>query len=247
MNKRHEQILKIISREKETTVSRLSELLNVSVVTVRSDLRFLEDQNLINRSHGRASLPDTDDIAHRLSINYSVKLRIAEKAAEQVNEGETILLESGSSIALMARVLSYRKNINVITNNAFVARQMKDAEDINVILIGGIFQKESETLVGSMVKEYLAYYNFSKVFLGIDGFTINEGVMCRDLDRADIMTEFIKKAEKVYILSDSGKMGVSAVRTVCGPEEIDCVVTDSAIAPEYRDFFEKSDTGLLLV
>ena len=241
MNSRHEQILNIINREKEVTVSRLSNLLNVSLVTIRSDLRYLEEQKLIRRSHGGASLPSTDDISHRLSINYTKKQRIAVKASELIEEGETILLEAGSCVALLAQELSSRSNINVITNNTFVARQLKESESINVILMGGIFQKESETLVGAMVQEYLEYYNFSKVFLGMDGFTKEHGAMCRDLDRAEVMTDFVRKSSEVYFLSDSGKMGTSAIRTICKPDEIDCIITDTDLSEDYKKYLKQQE------
>ncbi|MGL1892698.1 MAG: DeoR/GlpR family DNA-binding transcription regulator [Spirochaetaceae bacterium] len=246
MNKRHEQILNIVSKEKEISVNSLSEILNVSLVTIRSDLRLLEEQNLLIRTHGGASLSPTDDISHRLSINYSLKQKIAYAAAEQVEEGETILLEAGSCVALMAQALATRKNINVITNNAFVARQMKDSKSINVILIGGIYQKESESMVGTMVPEYLSYYNFTKVFIGMDGFTKEHGAMCRDLDRSEVMSEFVKRGKKVYILSDSGKMGKTAVKTICKPEDINCIITDADVSAEYQDFLRENNVELIM-
>ena len=247
MNNRHEQILNILSREKEISVNRLSDLLKVSLVTIRSDLRFLEEQNLLERTHGGACLFATDDISHRMSINYSVKQKIAHAAADLVEEGDTILLEAGSTVALMAQILSERKNLNVITNNAFVARQFKKSESVNVILMGGIYQKQSETMIGSMVRKYLSFYNFTKVFLGIDGFTMKNGAMCRDLDRSEVMSEFVKKGEQVFILTDSGKMGKSAVRTICSSEEINCVITDTGIDDEYETFFKKKGIKLVTV
>lgn len=247
MNKRHEKILNIISREKEISVHRLSVLLNVSLVTVRSDLRFLEQQKLLVRTHGGASLSATDDISHRLSINYSIKQKIARAAAEFVDEGDTILLEAGSTVALMAQILSSRKNLNVITNNAFVARQFKDSESVNVILMGGVYQKQSETMVGSVVREYLSYFNFTKVFMGIDGFTREQGAMCRDLDRSDVMSEFVKKGKEVYILSDSGKMGKSALCTICRADRINRLISDDDMSAEYQKFFREKGIDLILV
>ena len=247
MNNRHEQILNILSREKEISVNRLSDLLNVSLVTIRSDLRFLEEQNLLERTHGGACLSTTDDISHRLSINYSVKQKIAHAAADLVEDGDTILLEAGSTVALMAQILSERKNLNVITNNAFVARQFKKSGSVNVILMGGIYQKQSETMIGPMVREYLTFYNFTKVFLGIDGFTMENGAMCRDLDRSEVMSEFVKKGEQVFILTDSGKIGKSAVRTICSPEEINCVITDTGIDDEYETLFKIKGIKLVTV
>lgn len=245
MNSRHEQILNIISRENEVTVNHLSDLLKVSLVTIRSDLRNLEERKLLIRTHGGAALPPVDDISHRLSINFSKKLRIAAAAAREVEEGETILLEAGSCVALMAQALAERKNLNIITNNAFVARQLKDSSAVKVILMGGLYQKESETMVGPMISQYLSYYNFSRVFLGMDGFTMEGGVMCRDLERAEVMSRFVEKGEKIYVLSDSGKMGRTAVRSVCRPEELDCLITDDQLGDEYRSFLKEKRVALI--
>ncbi|MBB6479794.1 DeoR/GlpR family DNA-binding transcription regulator [Spirochaeta isovalerica] len=247
MINRHEQILNIVNRENEVSVNRLAELLKVSLVTIRSDLRALEEEKLLMRTHGGAALPPVDDITHRLSINFPTKKRIAAAAADLVKDGETILLEAGSTISLMARFLAERKDLNVITNNAFVARQFKNSLSVNVILMGGLFQKESETLVGPLVAEYLSYYNFSKVFLGMDGFTSDEGLMCRDLERAEVMARFVEKGETIYVLSDSGKFGKTAVRTVCPPGDIDCIITDGNLEESYRTFFTGIGTEILEV
>jgi len=246
MNTRHEEILNILGREKEASVTRLSEQLNVSLVTIRSDLRTLEDQNLLNRTHGGAELPPTDDISFRMSINYRVKQKIASAAASFVQEGDTILLEAGSCVALMARELAGRSGINVLTNNAFIARQFRESRGVNVILMGGIYQKESETMVGAMVKEYLRYYNFSKVFIGMDGFTMEQGAMCRDLERAEVMAEFVRLGARVCFLSDSSKLGRTAVRTICPPESMDCLITDPEVPAEYRGFFRDREIELVM-
>jgi DeoR/GlpR family transcriptional regulator of sugar metabolism len=247
MINRHEQILNIVNREKEVSVNRLSELLKVSLVTIRSDLSTLENQSLLMRTHGGAALPPVDDITHRLSINFPVKQRIAAAAADLVEEGDTILLEAGSSIALMARRLAERKNLNVISNNAFVARQFKNSTAVNVILIGGYYQKESETMVGPMVSRYLDYYNFSKVFLGMDGFTREGGLMCRDLERAEVMSRFVEKGKKIHVLSDSGKLGKTAVRTVCSAGDIDCLITERGVEESYRSYFRETGVDLIEV
>ncbi len=182
-----------------------------------------------------------------MSIHFSEKQRIAAAAAEEVEENETVLLESGSSVALMAHLLSRRRNINVITNNAYVARQLKPSSDTKVFLLGGVYQKESETMVGPFVSEYLSQFNFSKVFLGMDGFVMDQGPMCRDVDRAEVIREFVNRDVQVYVISDSTKMGNIAIRTICKPERIDCLITDDGIDPEYKAYFENSATRLVLV
>lgn len=229
MNQRQKNILQLVSLGGEVSVQELSDNLDVSLVTIRSDLRSLEDQDLLVRTRGGAALSSKDDIAHRLGINTSAKLRIAKAAAALVNEGDTILLEAGSCIALMARELKGFQSLNVLTNNAFVARQLKDADGVRVILLGGEFQKGSETMVGPMIREYMSYYHYSKVFLGMDGFTAEDGAMCRDIDRAEVMREFVIQGSEVILLSDSSKFGEKAVRSFASSKEIDKIVTDCEI------------------
>ncbi len=245
MIERHEKILQLIEREKDVSVNDLSEQCGVSLVTIRSDLRALEEQNLLIRTHGGASLPSVDDISRRMGINHKAKQRIAAAAASLVKKGDTILLEAGSSIALMARELAVREDINVITNNAFVARQFNGSKGINVILLGGKFQQESETMVGPMIAEYLKYYNFSKVFLGLDGFTLDKGAMCRDMERGEVMKEFIRQGREICFLSDSSKFGKTAVKTVCPPEGMDYLITDRDLAVDYREYFRSGNVELL--
>jgi DeoR/GlpR family transcriptional regulator of sugar metabolism len=229
MNQRQKSILQLVSQGREVSVQELSDKLDVSLVTIRSDLRSLEEQDLLVRTRGGAALSSKDDIAHRLGINTSAKLRIAKAAAALVNEGDTILLEAGSCIALMARELKGFQNLNVLTNNAFVARQLKDAPGVRVILLGGEFQKGSETMVGPMIREYMSYYHYSKVFLGMDGFTPEDGAMCRDIDRGEVMKEFVEQGSEVILLSDSSKFGEKAVRSFASVKEINKIVTDCDI------------------
>ncbi|MDC7233789.1 MAG: DeoR/GlpR family DNA-binding transcription regulator [Spirochaetales bacterium] len=225
MNQRQKRILHLVSQG-DVSVQELSDKLAVSLVTIRSDLRVLEEQDLLVRTRGGAALPAKDDIAHRLGINTSAKIRIARAAASMIEEGDTILLEAGSCIALLARELKEFRNLNVLTNNAFVARQLKEAPGVRVILLGGEFQKGSETMVGPMIREYMSYYNFSKVFMGMDGFTAEDGAMCRDIDRAEVMREFVRQDAQVILLSDSSKFGAKAVRSFANVDEIDTIITD---------------------
>ncbi|MCK5207522.1 MAG: DeoR/GlpR transcriptional regulator, partial [Cyclobacteriaceae bacterium] len=100
MNDRHNNILRLLSKDHETSVKILTEALNVSLVTIRQDLNFLEKEGLLRRIHGGAVLKDADDIANRLGVDYERKLKIAKKAADFVSPGETVLIESGSVNAL---------------------------------------------------------------------------------------------------------------------------------------------------
>ena len=152
MNDRHNNILKLLSKDHETSVKILTESLDVSSVTIRQDLNFLEKEGLLRRVHGGAVLKDADDIANRLGVDYERKLSIAKKAASFVNFGETVLIESGSVNALLARELVKKGQINILTTNIFIARQFRKIKEANIILLGGIYQHQSESMVGKITK-----------------------------------------------------------------------------------------------
>ena len=233
MNQRHNNILKLLSKDHETSVKILTEALEVSSVTIRQDLNFLEKEGLLRRVHGGAVLKDADDIANRLGVDYERKLSIAKKAASFVTSGETVLIESGSVNALLARELVKKGHINILTTNIFIARQFRKIKEANIILLGGIYQHQSESMVGKITKLCIDNINFSKAFIGIDGFTDESGFTSRDFFRAEISTHIIQKCKDVFIVSDSGKFGKVAITNICSPSDIKHIVTDSDLSDAY--------------
>ena len=246
MNKRHRQILNIMSNGKKVAVNNLAEELGVSQATVRQDLTALEEQGFLKRVHGGAVLDETDDISHRMGINYEQKLMIARTAVSFVDEGETIFIESGSINSLFAQeVVRERKTTTIITSNAFIARQIGKNSEGRIILLGGIYQPESECLVGNLVKECLKHLNFSKAFIGVDGFASDTGFTGKDMMRADINAEIIRRSPKTYILTDSSKFGKIALSKYCSAEDVEYLITDKGISEEYRAVFR--DAGVYII
>lgn len=227
-------------------MSDLSTHLKVSTVTVRQDLNFLESEGLVRRIHGGAVLEDADDLSNRLGFNYDKKLRIARKAASLVNEGETILIESGSTNALLARELVKKRNVTLITTNVFIARQFRRNEQTSIILLGGIYQQTSESLVGKITKVCLDQINFDKAFIGIDGYTTEAGFTLSDLFRAEISSYIIQKSSDVTIISDSSKFGNTELTNICYPSDIKQIVTDSELEVKYKEEFELAKVDLIL-
>ena len=246
MNLRQKQLLTILSDGRQASVNDLSERLSVSPATVRQDLSGLERQGFLRRVHGGALIDDTDDISHRMAINYEKKVSIAREARKLVQEGETIFIEAGSVNALLAKEVAPVANLTIATCNAFIARQAANESSSNVILLGGIYQTESQSLVGNLAKLCLANINFSKVFIGVDGFTVENGFTGRDMMRAEVNQEIIAKATEVVILTDSSKFGKIALARYCDAEAIDYLITDGDIPGEYRRYFESSPVKLIL-
>jgi len=237
MNGRQKSILELLTKSQELSVNELVAKFGVSHVTIRGDLDYLEKENLLKRVHGGARLQSEDDIAQRISINYPKKNAIAIKAALFVEPGDSIFIDAGSVNALFARELAQLSNIQVITSNIFIARQLKKS-GVNVMILGGVFQHDSESVVGSLAKMGLLQINFSKAFIGVDGITKSHGFASNDMMRAEIAREAILRAKQRFILSDSTKIGKIAACTVCMIDEADYLITDDGIGDKQRKKFE---------
>jgi DeoR/GlpR family transcriptional regulator of sugar metabolism len=246
LNQRQNEILKILGENGRTSVNALSERLGVSSVTIRQDLNVLEGEGLLNRVHGGAVLRDADDLASRLGINYDRKLRIARKVATRVTEGETVLIESGSLNALLARELSQIGRVTIVTTNVYIARQFRKNNQASIILLGGIYQHESETLVGQITRSCIDQLHIDKAFIGIDGYTTSNGFMVRDLFRAEISSHIILKAGDVFIVSDASKFGRKGLATICRLDEIQHVATNTDLDTGFRKEFTQAGIDLIL-
>ena len=237
MTKRLDRILKFLSEQHKVTVIELAEEVNVSPATIRQDLTVLEREGLLVRNHGGAELRDSDDLAHRMAINYEDKIKIAHRAVELVDDGDTIFVESGSTNAIFVKELTATKRVTIITSNAFIARKVDPSHGGSVILIGGVFQRESESIVGNMAKSNIDQVNFNRAFLGIDGFTMETGFTGRDMMRAEIVNYIVSKAREICILTDSSKFGQVHLSRCCGLENVTRIITDSNLSEPYRTAF----------
>lgn len=246
LNERQNKILKLLGKNDQTSVNELSENLNVSSVTIRQDLKFLEAEGLLKRVHGGAVLKDADDLTNRLGMNYEKKLRIAKRVASYVNEGETILIESGSVNVLLARELLRIKKVTIITTNVYIARQFRKNDQANIIILGGIYQHDSETLVGKITKACIDQINIDKAFIGIDGYSSDAGFTIRDLFRAEVSSYIIQKARDVFIVSDSSKFGKTELTNICYPKDIQHLATNTELSSEFQKELIKAGVDLIL-
>jgi DeoR/GlpR family transcriptional regulator of sugar metabolism len=246
LNERQNRILGILGKDMQTSVLTLSEILGVSSVTIRQDLNHLEAEGLLKRVHGGAVLKDGDDLDNRLGKNYEKKLRIAKKVASRVHEGETILIESGSANVLLARELVKIKKVTIMTTNLYIARQFRRNEQANIVILGGIYQHDSETLVGKITKACIDQVNIDKAFIGIDGYTAENGFMLRDLFRAEISSYIIQNSKDLFVVSDSSKFGCTGLTSICSLKDIQHVATDDDLEQGYRKELTEAGIDLIL-
>ena len=242
-------VLEAIFKSGTCRVADLAVDLGVSEVSVRKSLNKLERQGLVRRYHGEARLYDGDDIPFRMHLHYPEKQAIARRAAELVAPGDTILLEAGSAIAMFAQRIRDTKGLTVVTTNLFIARSFRGSRT-QVVVLGGLYQEESESLVGPSVCEAVKQIGFSKAFIGVSGFTLSSGFMLNDVSRADVTRAILERAAacgaRTWVLTDSSKFGVSHAAVVCpDPSLLSGIVTDPGIAEEYRSHFLKAGLQIL--
>ncbi|GAA5351113.1 DeoR/GlpR family DNA-binding transcription regulator [Streptococcus uberis] len=233
---RLEKIIQLVSDHKRIDVNSLSELLGVSKVTVRKDLDKLESKGLLRREHGYAVLNSGDDLNVRLSYNYNVKRKIAEKAAELVQDNDTIMIESGSTCALLAEVLCQTKrNIKIITNSCFIANFLRQYDSCQIILLGGNYQPNSEVTVGPLLKQMVDLFHVDRVFAGTDGFSPEVGFMCKDMMRCEGVQYMADAAEETIILTDSSKFSKPSLVHQLSLDRVNRVITDKELDEENRN------------
>jgi DeoR/GlpR family transcriptional regulator of sugar metabolism len=230
-------------------VADLATELNVSEVSVRKSLDELERQGIVRRFHGEARIYSGDDIPFRMHVHYAEKQEIAARAASLVEPGDTILLEAGSAIAMFAERIKDVRGLTVITSNLYIARLFRGSK-VSVIILGGLYQEESESLVGPAVCEALRSIGFSKSFIGVSGFTVAGGFMLNDIARAEVTRSILERGAacraKAWVLTDSSKFGVSHAAVVCSELSLIAgVVTDSGIPDECRRHLEASGVEVL--
>lgn len=239
MNERQLSILNKVTTSTKINVANLAKEFGVSQVTIRQDLKTLESNGMLKRFHGGAMPVSDDDMMKRLSYNYEVKLAIAKEAASLVKNGETVLIESGSTNVLFAVELTKKTDVTIITNSAFICRYIRDMGNTKIVLLGGDYQQESEVLVGPLTVNSLKQFFVDKVFIGVDGFSKKVGFTCVNMMRAEVARNMALQANHVIVLTDSTKFSSLGVSRQFTPEEVSTVITDKNITEEELAILEE--------
>ena len=246
MNKRQSQILDLLTQNKKLKVTELSEVLNVSQVTIRKDLSALEESGIIVREHGYAKLNESDDINNRLAYHYDIKQKIAERAVESIEDGETVMIESGSCCALVAlEIAKTKKDVTLITNSAFIADYIRKTGNVRIILLGGEYQEESQVMVGPITRKCAEGFFVDKLFVGTDGFTKETGFTGNDYMRSEAVKDMAKQASNVIIVTDSVKFQQKGVVSLMDTKKVSYVYTDSNIPEDAEEYLVENNIKVI--
>ena len=247
-NERQLRIISLLQSQEKVSVSELTAEFGVSLVTVRQDLKKLEDQGVLTRTHGGAVAVDNGyDTSTRMWNNYEKKQRIVQRAAGLVSDGETIIIETGSTCSLLARELATKRGITIITNSVFLCNFVRACSSLDVVLLGGSFQHDAEANVGPLTKLGLAQFSVDKCFIGADAISEDKGVSTINLFRAEVARAMAKSAKKMIVLATSDKVGASAVASSFPLASVHTVITDKDLSREGRSLLDGAGVEVITV
>jgi DeoR/GlpR family transcriptional regulator of sugar metabolism len=226
---RRKEIVAYLGQESELAVEELAQKLEVSEVTVRRDLADLENQGLITRTRGGAALPlrgIEPMFNQRRKENLELKQKIAKYAASQIQSGEVVALDIGTTTAELAKELVKRDDITVFTSSFQVASILAKSR-LQVYMIGGYIRKLELSMVGSIALETIRKFNFDRFYMGLASVCDEGGPTDYCIEEAEVKRAFIERSKKVIALVDKTKFGSKSLVKICDFEEIDQMVTNN--------------------
>ena len=236
IEERRRRIRELLREEGRVRVEALAARFGISQVTIRADLSILESAGALTRTHGGAlSLPEADQSLDVKQLQHRAeKQRIAAAAAGLIRDGETIILDSGTTTAEIARHIRTLdlKSINVITNALNIAALLIDVPSVRLIVPGGILRRESNSLSGPMAESTLATLRANRLYLGADGIDPQIGVMTPHLAEAELNAKMIGISQQVVVVADSSKFARRNISLIARVEQLHMLITDRSAPPD---------------
>ncbi|MBR5042634.1 MAG: DeoR/GlpR transcriptional regulator [Bacteroidales bacterium] len=236
---RRSAILQRLRENSSVTVAQLSEQFGVSEVTIRKDLTILKDRKLLIRVHGgaimEASIPQEEVESHDINvkkfINVKEKEAIGRAAAAHIKDGDTIMIDSGTTALEVARNLHKFRDLTIITNSVNAMLEALKYNRFKVILLGGIVRGDSLSTVGALAESNLKLFYCDKLFLGVDSFSVEAGLSTPSVEEASTNQVMISRAREVIAVFDSSKINKRSFAFIAMPDKINTVIIDSNLSP----------------
>ena len=248
---RRRAILEILNREGRVLVLDLAKRFETSQVTIRKDLEELHAHGVIHRTHGGA-LParegalEDPTLREKEKLHRKEKLRIAEASARLVQEGQVVILDSGTTTTAIARALRHFQNLTIVTNAVNIAAELSGTA-VEVILTGGTLRKNSFSLVGPIAEETLHRLNADLLFLGVDGFDVHYGLSTPNLLEAKVNRVMVEVAKRTVAACDSSKFGRRSLSLIAPPQALHEVITDRGAPKSDLKALQKAGIEVTLV
>ncbi len=248
---RRTQILQIARKAGRVKVNELVRRFNTSAVTIRNDLNELHQRGLVLRSHGGAVLPDTilreSPVHERLKAHAEEKRRIGAMAATLINDGETVILDSGTTTLEIARQIKKKQGLQIITNGVNIAAELLDARGVQVFIVGGTVRGESASISGRFTEEMVEQFSADKMFLSGAGCDLDFGVSGANLEETMVNRAMLRISREIILVSDASKFSKRSMSRIAPFSEIDTVISDTGLGEEIQVTLRALGCNLILV
>jgi DeoR/GlpR family transcriptional regulator of sugar metabolism len=254
MQERHDKIINLLMNQQSVTVAELSEMFDVSLVTIRSDLNQMAEQGRIMRTHGGARLAGERarqeySFTAQQRINAPQKQLIGGAAASLIQSGEAILLDASTTAFAVGEALKKRTdlyNVTVVTTGIWTALELLSIPQLDIVLIGGHVRTATGSITGFIAHDNLGRFNFQKAFLGAWGITLEEGLMDSPMAEVDLKRTIISRSQELIAVVDGSKFGRTSLATFAPASEASLIITDDSIPPEIHEQFRSNEIDLFI-
>lgn len=241
---RHQIIIDLINKHRVVKVQDLMATFNVSIETVRRDLDYLESQGHLRKVYGGAviseKLAEEPSYSVREVAHLEEKRQIGIKCAELVKDGETLIIDLGTTTLEVAKNLKRKKNLTVITNAINIALELINVKDFRVFLAGGLLRYGDLSCSGFLTSGFLKQFNVDKAIIGVGGITLEDGISDYHVEEAGTRRLMIEQSNKVIAVADYSKFGVKAFTKVCDLSDVDVLVTDWNVDEQLLKKYKKT-------
>jgi len=253
--KRAKEILRLLLSHGKASVEELTQLFATSPASIRRDLVRLEERGLVHRTHGGAMLAGQTYEPFRFDASFHVregrfapeKQRIAIKAADLVQENETIGFTAGTTTTQVARALRLRNGLHIITNAVNIGMELSSSNGLDTTLTGGCMRWPGAfSLIGPATLEALNVVMMDKVFVGVCGIDPQHGATTIEADEAAVFRAMTRRAKQVIVVADSSKVGMTSPAVICPVTDVDILITDDGISDEAIKAFQRSHVQVII-
>jgi len=247
---RRKKILELLQEEGSARVSSLSKLFEVSEPTVRQDLERLEADGYISREHGGAHLKTIPEQVRSLTLqhteNMDKKMRIGKKAAGMIEDGDFIILDSGTTVTEIAKNLQSKKGLKIITNSLNIALLLGAHHEFEVMVTGGEFKAPTLSLTGEKAADFFEQIYVNKLFLATGGVSIETGLTYPGFNDIQVKKAMIESATETYLVADSTKIGRTSFAALGPVELVQYLITDADINPKTKQQLENRGIQVII-
>lgn len=247
-------VVEDVQRNQQLSVADLSQRFGVSEATIRRDLDYLEQMGLLQRVHGGAqavSLAEQTFLFDaRLLHNTEVKCAIGRAASKLIHPGDTIFLDSGTTVLEIARniqpALLDSGRLTVITRSLVIASEFRSRPNTRLVVLGGMYTHDFDTFVGSRVKHALHGLHVDTLFLGTDGVTADRGLTTDNLSEVDLYPDMVRCADRIVVVTDSSKIGVDQLQAIVSLDQVHVFITDTGAPDDFLRMLREKGTEVIL-